>query len=107
MSKLISEKLSPNDVYRGRTTKKGENPVIKINDVEPNKQQEVEKRKVGTETLKEYDNGLKTGQKQSSYGPMSPKLSTFDGKVEWKSYYMQFIHIANRYKWDNKQNWIN
>ena len=85
------------------TTKKDEKPFIKINNVEPIKQQEVEKSKVGTEILKEYDNGLKTGQKQGSYGPMSPKLSTFDGKAEWKPHYMQFIHIANRYKWDNKQ----
>jgi len=103
MSWLISDKLAPDDVYRGRTTKKDENPFLKITDVESIKQQEVEKNKVGTETLKEYDSGLKTGQKQGSYGPMSPKLSTFDGKVEWKPYYMQFIHIANRYKWDNKQ----
>jgi len=35
--------------------------------------------------------------------PSPPKLSYYDGKSEWKPYYMQFIHFANRYKWDSKQ----
>ncbi|XP_071145025.1 myosin-11-like [Mytilus edulis] len=36
-------------------------------------------------------------------GPIAPKLATFDGKSEWKLYYLQFIHIANKYNWDTQQ----
>ncbi|CAG2215849.1 unnamed protein product [Mytilus edulis] len=36
-------------------------------------------------------------------GPIAPKLATFDGKSEWKPYYLQFIHIANKYNWDTQQ----
>ncbi|CAC5389362.1 unnamed protein product [Mytilus coruscus] len=35
-------------------------------------------------------------------GPVAPKLATFDGKSEWKPYYLQFIHIANKYNWDKQ-----
>ena len=31
-------------------------------------------------------------------GPMSPKMSTFDGKTDWSPYFIQFSHIASKYK---------
>lgn len=38
-----------------------------------------------------------------SKGPSPPKLSTFDGKSEWKPFFTQFSHIASRYKWSEEQ----
>ena len=35
-------------------------------------------------------------------GPTPPKLPTFDGKSDWKPYYMQFLHIANKYNWSDQ-----
>lgn len=32
-------------------------------------------------------------------GPMTPKLSVYDGKADWRPYYAQYIHIAKRYDW--------
>ncbi|VDI68079.1 Hypothetical predicted protein [Mytilus galloprovincialis] len=39
----------------------------------------------------------------NSSGPSPQRLPCYDGKTEWKPYYMQFIHFSNRYKWDSKQ----
>ena len=39
----------------------------------------------------------------NSSGPAPQRLPCYDGKTEWKPYYMQFIHFSNRYKWDSKQ----
>ncbi|CAC5378213.1 unnamed protein product [Mytilus coruscus] len=36
-------------------------------------------------------------------GPSPQRLPCYDGKTEWKPYYMQFIHFSNRYRWDSKQ----
>ncbi|VDI02855.1 Hypothetical predicted protein [Mytilus galloprovincialis] len=36
-------------------------------------------------------------------GPTPPKLAIFDGKSEWKPYFMQFNHIARKYEWSNEQ----
>ncbi|CAC5378765.1 unnamed protein product [Mytilus coruscus] len=35
--------------------------------------------------------------------PSPQRLPCYDGKTEWKPYYMQFIHFSNRYRWDSKQ----
>ncbi|CAC5415563.1 comEA [Mytilus coruscus] len=32
-------------------------------------------------------------------GPSAPKLATYDEKTDWRPYFLQFSHIANRYKW--------
>ncbi|CAC5407105.1 unnamed protein product [Mytilus coruscus] len=39
----------------------------------------------------------------NSSGPSPQRLPCYDGKTEWKPYYMQFIHFSNRYRWDSKQ----
>ena len=34
---------------------------------------------------------------------MPPKMSTYDGKNDWRPYCVQFNHIANRHSWTNQQ----
>jgi hypothetical protein len=31
--------------------------------------------------------------------PPAPKLSTYDGKTDWRPYFIQFTNLANKYKW--------
>nr|XP_011442825.2 uncharacterized protein LOC105339112 [Crassostrea gigas] len=38
-----------------------------------------------------------------SKGPSPPKMSTFDGKNDWKPFFTQFNHISSRYKWSEEQ----
>ncbi|CAG2187715.1 unnamed protein product [Mytilus edulis] len=35
-------------------------------------------------------------------GPLPPKMSTYDGRSDWRPYLVQFNHIANRYNWTNQ-----
>jgi hypothetical protein len=35
--------------------------------------------------------------------PISLKLSTYDGKTEWKPYIIQFNHIAQQYSWTESE----
>ncbi|VDI19471.1 Hypothetical predicted protein [Mytilus galloprovincialis] len=37
------------------------------------------------------------------YGPSAPKLAIFDGKSDWRPYFLQFSTIADRYKWTDEQ----
>jgi len=30
-------------------------------------------------------------------------MATYDGKTDWRPYFLQFTHIANRYKWSPEQ----
>ena len=32
-------------------------------------------------------------------GPPAPKLSNYDGKTDWRPYFIQFSHSADKYKW--------
>ncbi|CAG2201941.1 CAST [Mytilus edulis] len=41
--------------------------------------------------------------KSSIEGPLTPKMSTFDGKADWRPYFAQFCHIAKRCKWSEQQ----
>ena len=41
--------------------------------------------------------------KEKLEGPLPPKMAIFDGKNGWRPYFVQFSHIANRYKWNNQQ----
>ena len=38
-----------------------------------------------------------------SFGPAPPKMSTYDGKNDWRPYHLQFSTIADRYKWNTEQ----
>jgi len=42
-------------------------------------------------------------QRSTIEGPLTPKMSTFDGKSDWRPYYTQFLHIAEICKWTDKQ----
>lgn len=35
--------------------------------------------------------------------PLPPKMATYDGRSDWRPYFLQFSHIANRYKWTPEQ----
>jgi hypothetical protein len=41
------------------------------------------------------------GQNRSS-GPTPPKMRTFTGKEDWRPYFLQFCHIANKYEWSDQ-----
>ena len=53
------------------------------------------------------DKGGKTGSEKVERGapryegPSPPKMSTFDGKSDWRPFYTQFTHIAHRYRWNS------
>jgi hypothetical protein len=36
-------------------------------------------------------------------GPPAPKLSTYDGKTDWRPYFIQFTNIADKYKWTSQE----
>ena len=40
---------------------------------------------------------------RTTHSPAPPKLSTYDGKTEWKPYYIQFNHIAQKYMWNDRE----
>ncbi|CAG2248496.1 unnamed protein product [Mytilus edulis] len=64
--------------------------------------QDSETSKVITDTSSSVQIPEQNKQPNSS-GPSPQRLPCYDGKTEWKPYYMQFIHFSNRYKWDSKQ----
>jgi len=43
-----------------------------------------------------------TSERKKMNGPMPPKLGTYDGKNDWRPYFVQFEHIANRYEWSDR-----
>ena len=70
---------------------------------------QLEDQKLKLEIEKAAPDGIyrksKQGDGESSQmkGPAPPKMSTFDGKSDWRPFYTQFTHIANRYKWTDQQ----
>ena len=53
-------------------------------------------------TLKDktVNNSSGHGQNRPS-GPTLPKMGTFTGKEDWRPYFLQFCHIANKYEWSD------
>ena len=41
------------------------------------------------------------GQNRPS-GPTPSKMGTFTGKEDWRPYFLQFCHIANKYEWSDQ-----
>ena len=35
-------------------------------------------------------------------GPTPPQMGTFTGKEDWRTYFLQFCHIPNDYKWSDQ-----
>lgn len=113
--------LAPDNIYRPKSLLQKDDfftkTLIKGNNLDTDKNRET------TTTTPKGDNqdtdrsretatyNTKNGGRTEEYtmyryrndGPLPPKLSTFDGKSEWKPYYLQFIHIANKYNWDTQQ----
>ena len=54
-------------------------------------------------TLKDktVNNSSGHGQNRPS-GPTLPKMRTFTGKEDWRPYFLQFCHIANKYEWSDQ-----
>lgn len=50
-----------------------------------------------------YSGGEDMGRRSHDDQGQRVKLPTFDGKPEWKPYFLQFNHIAGRYGWTNNQ----
>ncbi|XP_061177795.1 trichohyalin-like [Saccostrea echinata] len=40
-------------------------------------------------------------KKNTVSSPVPPKLATYDGKSEWRPYFTQFNHMAEKYKWND------
>lgn len=60
----------------------------------------VEKTECRPETKRNHE---ENNTKNSIGGSMTPKMSTFEGKMDWRAYHTQFMHIANICKWTEKQ----
>lgn len=35
-------------------------------------------------------------------GPLPPRLNTYDGKMDWRLYLLQFERISKKYKWSEE-----
>lgn len=111
-SKIISEKLAPDDIFQGRTTTYLQNPWLGSNKSPVVKESSVT-TSTSCSTTPNKPNVIKSDEtkpttdnrnfQRYNEGPSPPKLAVFDGKKEWKPYFMQFSHIANKYKWDKQQ----
>lgn len=111
-SKIISEKLAPDDIFQGRTTTYLQNPWLGSNKSPVIKESSVT-TSTSCSTTPNKPNVIKSDEtkpttdnrnfQRYNEGPSPPKLAVFDGKKEWKPYFMQFSHIANKYKWDKQQ----
>ena len=79
------EKLTPSGIYTSRFDPSLDSKT----NIHPYKD-----RKLSLLASKDCENTEKrTG------GPPAPKLSTYDGKTDWRPYFIQFSHIADKYKW--------
>jgi len=56
-----------------------------------------------SDTMNKQENETKTNKLPCLQQPQFPKLSTYDGNNDWKSYYLQFEHTANRFEWNEEQ----
>ena len=97
------EKLSPSGIYYKRNDFQTEIKYKK----EPS---EVEEKvtSFSTETDSEKYGKVGSNNKRSPHNtyekiPLPPKMATYDGKTNWRPYFLQFTHIANRYKWSPEQ----
>lgn len=107
-SKKISETFAPGDIFRGRTTTSSANPWMKFDpDTKSGSTYVPDALKHTTRSTDEpvsvKAKGEDTSNRHRNDGPVPPNLSVFAEKSEWKPYYMQFNHIANKYNWDKQQ----
>ncbi|XP_056014940.1 interaptin-like [Ostrea edulis] len=50
-----------------------------------------------------YTNANRNQSLIDKHSPAPPKLSTYDGKIEWRPYFIQFNHIAKKYSWPESE----
>ncbi|CAG2245689.1 unnamed protein product [Mytilus edulis] len=60
-------------------------------------------QKVITDRESKSGENYKPPSTPDKYGPSAPKLAIFDGKSDWRPYFLQFSTIADRYKWTDEQ----
>ena len=81
------EKLTPSGIYTSRFDPSLDSKA----NIHPYKD-----RKLSLSSLASKD--CENTEKRTG-GPPAPKLSTYDGKTDWRPYFIQFSHIADKYKW--------
>ncbi|XP_052714028.1 chromosome partition protein Smc-like [Crassostrea angulata] len=72
-----------------------------LEEKERSEREELAPHSVYHNTISEKVEDRKGSKIQNS--PTPPKLSTYDGKTEWKPYYIQFNHIAKKYMWNERE----
>jgi hypothetical protein len=100
-TKMI-DKLAPNNIY---------GPGIKgphMSEEEKHSKKESDDNLSETtwrsEQVKKTTESVKSSSKALSVAlPHFPKLSTYDGSGDWKSYQLQFTHTALRFEWTDAQ----
>ncbi|XP_071140676.1 interaptin-like [Mytilus edulis] len=114
-SRLISEKLAPGDIFRGKVTemsasswysdsaKLKSRQTFSPDKLGDSKEEVNNNGKTPTSGKGKDDSSCKDVKSNQRSGPTPPKLAIFDGKSEWKPYFMQFNHIARKYEWSNEQ----
>lgn len=81
------EKLTPSGIYTSRFDPSLDSKT----NIHPYKD-----RKLSLSSLASKD--CENTEKRTG-GTPAPKLSTYDGKTDWRPYFIQFSHIADKYKW--------
>ena len=81
------EKLTPSGIYTSRFDPSLDSKT----NIHPYKD-----RKLSLSSLASKD--CENTEKRTE-GPPAPTLSTYDGKTDWRPYFIQFSHIADKYKW--------
>ncbi|CAC5414086.1 unnamed protein product [Mytilus coruscus] len=100
---LLSENIicleDPEDADEGQEAKlQQKETLIKVEKVIADKEE-----KSGPVQLLKGKYNAKVHKNSDYDGPTAPKMSTYDGKNDWRPYYLQFSTIANRYKWQSEQ----
>lgn len=72
------------------------------------KQREIEHKQIASQIDNIASHNIYTSNKGQSgkthkHSPVPPKLSTDDGKTEWRPYLIQFDHIAKKYNWSDAE----
>jgi len=84
------EKLTPSGIYTSRFDPSLDSKA----NIHPYKD-----RKLSLSSLASKDCEKNENTEKRTGGPPAPKLSTYDGKTDWRPYFIQFSHIADKYKW--------
>ena len=100
-AKLVDE-IAPGSIYKEDTVDKK----MQFTDARP-KDRVAKPEQKNEESLSNEQGGRTSAERYSLYrfseGPPPPKMSTYDGKSDWRPYHLQFNHIAKRYKWTDQQ----